>query len=177
MHFGNNPMTNLRVGIAGLGTVGSGLVKLLTAQEAIIRERCGLTISATAVCAQNRNRERDFDTKTFVWHDDVSSLAEDENIDVVCELIGGIDGPALTVCKTALTSGKHVVTANKAMMAVHGQKLANLAEQNGVSIHYEAAVAGGIPIIKGLKQSLILNKTLKRLPFFYLFFFPVDFSS
>ena len=150
-------MTNLRVGIAGLGTVGSGLVKLLTAQDAIIRERCGLTISATAVCAKNRNRERDFDTKTFVWHDDVSSLAQDENIDVVCELIGGIDGPALTACKTALTSGKHVVTANKAMMAVHGQKLANLAEQNGVSIHYEAAVAGGIPIVKAVREGLSGN--------------------
>ena len=150
-------MTNLRVGIAGLGTVGSGLVRLLAAQELIIRERCGLKVSATAICAKNRNREREFDIKNFVWHDDVVSLAEDENVDVVCELIGGIDGPALTVCETALTLGKHVVTANKAMMAVHGQKLADLAEQKGVSIHYEAAVAGGIPIVKALREGLSGN--------------------
>ena len=150
-------MTNLRVGVAGLGTVGSGLVKLLAAQQSSIRERCGLTISTTAICAKNRDLERKFNTNDFVWHNDVSSLAEDANVDVVCELIGGIDGPALTVCKTALTSGKHVVTANKAMMAVHGQNLARLAEENGVSIHYEAAVAGGIPIVKAMREGLAGN--------------------
>ena len=84
-------MTNLRVGVAGLGTVGSGLVKLLAAQQSSIRERCGLTISTTAICAKNRDLERKFNTNDFVWHNDVSSLAEDANVDVVCELIGGID--------------------------------------------------------------------------------------
>ena len=150
-------MTELRVGVAGLGTVGGGLIKLLAAQKSVIEERCGLSILVTAVSAKDRSRDRGFDVGNAVWHDDAVSLAKDEKVDVVCELIGGIEGTALAVCKAAINSGKHVVTANKAMMAVHGTRLAKLAEKQGVGIHYEAAVAGGIPIIKAMREGLSGN--------------------
>ena len=150
-------MTELRVGVAGLGTVGGGLVKLLATQRSVIEERCGLSVLVTAVSAKDRSRERGFDLGAAVWHDDAVSLAKDENVDVVCELIGGIGGVALAVCEAAIHESKHVVTANKAMMAVHGARLATLSEDKGVGIHYEAAVAGGIPIIKAIREGLSGN--------------------
>ena len=150
-------MTELRVGVAGLGTVGGGLVKLLATQRSVIEERCGLSVLVTAVSAKDRSRERGFDLGGAVWHDDAVSLAKDENVDVVCELIGGIGGVALAVCEAAINESKHVVTANKAMMAVHGARLATLSEDKGVGIHYEAAVAGGIPIIKAIREGLSGN--------------------
>ncbi|MFP6718070.1 MAG: homoserine dehydrogenase [Alphaproteobacteria bacterium] len=150
-------MTELRVGVAGLGTVGGGLVKLLATQRSVIEERCGLSVLVTAVSAKDRSRERGFDLEGAVWHDDAVSLAKDENVDVVCELIGGIGGVALAVCEAAIHESKHVVTANKAMMAVHGARLATLSEDKGVGIHYEAAVAGGIPIIKAIREGLSGN--------------------
>lgn len=150
-------MTKLRVGVAGLGTVGSGLVKLLLSQKSVIEERCGGPVLVTAVSAKDRARNRDFDIGRAVWHDDAVSLAKDGNVDVVCELIGGIEGIALRVCEAAIGSGKHVVTANKAMLAVHGTRLAKSAEKQGVEIHYEAAVAGGIPIIKAMREGLSGN--------------------
>ena len=150
-------MTELRVGVAGLGTVGGGLVKLLATQRSVIEERCGLSVLVTAVSAKDRSRERGFDLGSAVWHDDAVSLAKDENVDVVCELIGGIGGVALAVCEAAIHESKHVVTANKAMMAVHGARLATLSEDKGVGIHYEAAVAGGIPIIKAIREGLSGN--------------------
>jgi len=150
-------VTELRVGVAGLGTVGGGLVKLLATQRSVIEERCGLSVLVTAVSAKDRSRERGFDLGSAVWHDDAVSLAKDENVDVVCELIGGIGGVALAVCETAINESKHVVTANKAMMAVHGARLATLSEDKGVGIHYEAAVAGGIPIIKAMREGLSGN--------------------
>ena len=150
-------MTELRVGVAGLGTVGGGLVKLLATQRSVIEERCGLSVLVTAVSAKDRSRERGFDLGAAVWHDDAVSLAKDENVDVVCELIGGIGGVALAVCEAAINETKHVVTANKAMMAVHGARLATLSEDKGVGIHYEAAVAGGIPIIKAIREGLSGN--------------------
>ena len=124
-------MTKLRVGVAGLGTVGSGLVKLLLSQKSVIEERCGGPVLVTAVSAKDRSRNRDFDIGKTVWHDDAVSLAKDENVDVVCELIGGVEGIALKVCEAAIGSGKHVVTANKAMLAVHGTRLAKSAEKHG----------------------------------------------
>ena len=150
-------MTELRVGVAGLGTVGGGLVKLLATQRSVIEERCGLSVLVTAVSAKDRSRERGFDLGGAVWHDAAVSLAKDENVDVVCELIGGIGGVALAVCEAAIHESKHVVTANKAMMAVHGARLATLSDAKGVGIHYEAAVAGGIPIIKAIREGLSGN--------------------
>ena len=151
-------MDKLRVGVAGLGTVGGGLLQLLTAQKDIIEERCGRPVSVVAVSARNQSKHQDLNLADIKWHADATSLAVDQNVDVVCELIGGADGVALRVCEAALNAGKDVVTANKAMMAVHGARLASLAEKQGVEIYYEAAVAGGIPIIKAIREGLSGNQ-------------------
>ena len=158
-------MTILRVGIAGLGTVGGGLFRLLVNQTETIAERCGRTISVTAISARDRDKERDLNLSGIKWHEDAVSQARDENVDVVCELIGGTDGIALQVCESALSSGKDVVTANKAMLAVHGVRLASLAEKHDVEIYYEAAVAGGIPIIKSIREgkTAIFRKKYRNL--------------
>ena len=150
-------MTALRVGIAGLGTVGGGLVKLLQQQAKIIEARCGVPIVVTAVSARNRTQQRDFDVANLVWHENAVLLARDKNVDVVCELIGGSDGISLELCVSALEAGKHVVTANKALMAIHGSTLAQKAESNNVELRYEAAVAGGIPVIKAIREGLSGN--------------------
>ena len=125
-------MTALRVGIAGLGTVGGGLFKLLQQQAKIIEARCGVSIVVTAVSARNRTQQRGFDVANLVWHENAVLLARDKNVDVVCELIGGSDGISLELCVSALEAGKHVVTANKALMAIHGSTLAQKAESNNV---------------------------------------------
>ena len=151
-------MTALRIGVAGLGTVGGGLVKLLTAQRGVLEDRCGRPLHVTAVSARNRSRDRGFDLDAAGWHDDPVAIARSDDVDVVCELIGGEDGPALALCEAAIGAGKHVVTANKAMLAVHGAKLAAHAEANGVQLRYEAAVAGGIPIIKAVREGLAGNR-------------------
>jgi homoserine dehydrogenase len=150
-------MTSLRVGIAGIGTVGGGLFKLLQQQAKTIEARCGVPIAVTAISARNRTQQRDFDVGNLVWHDNATLLARDENVDVVCELIGGSDGISLELCLAALEAGKHVVTANKALMAIHGSTLAQKAENNNVELRYEAAVAGGIPIIKAIREGLSGN--------------------
>jgi homoserine dehydrogenase len=146
----------LRVGIAGLGTVGGGVMKLLAAQEQKIAARAGQTIVVTAVSARSR-RERGFSVEGLHWHDDPVALAMDANVDVVVELIGGADGPAKQLAKTAIAAGKPFVTANKALLAMHGPALAAAAEAKGVAIAYEAAVAGGIPVIKVLREGLAGN--------------------
>ena len=150
-------MTALRVGIAGLGTVGGGLVKLLRQQSKIIETRCGIPVEITAVSARDKTRSRDFDLADLVWHNNAKSLATDQNVDVICELIGGSDGISLELCEAAIAAGKHIVTANKALMAIHGAKLAQQAENRGVEVRYEAAVAGGIPVIKAIREGLSAN--------------------
>ena len=146
----------LRVGIAGLGTVGGGVVKLLAAQAGLITARVGQEIKVTAVSARSR-RDRGFSLDGFTWHDGPVALAADPDVDVVVELIGGSDGPAKALAEAAIAAGKPVVTANKAMLAMHGPELAALAEARGVTIAYEAAVAGGIPVIKVLREGLAGN--------------------
>ena len=147
-----------RVGIAGLGTVGGGLVNLLEAHADLLQLRCGRPITVTAVSARTKNKSRDISLENLRWYDDPAQLAQDPNIDVVCELIGGSDGVAKQLVEGALAAGKSVVTANKALLAVHGAKLAALAESKGVVLAFEAAVAGGIPAIKVLRESLASNK-------------------
>jgi homoserine dehydrogenase len=147
---------SLRVGIAGLGTVGGGLVKLLEAQAQVIAARAGQEIIVTAVSARSK-RDRGFSVAGFTWHDDPVALAADPNVDVVVELIGGSDGPAKALAEAAIAAGKPFVTANKALLAMHGAELADAAEAKGVAIAYEAAVAGGIPVIKVLREGLAGN--------------------
>ena len=147
----------LRIGIAGLGTVGGGTLRLLETHGAAIAARCGRPIQVVAVSARDRNRDRGVDLSKIAWYDNTVELATLKNVDVVVELIGGSDGPAKALIEAAIASGKHVVTANKALLAHHGTALAASAEKKGVAIAYEAAVAGGIPIIKTLREGLAGN--------------------
>ncbi|MDB5684870.1 MAG: homoserine dehydrogenase [Sphingomonas bacterium] len=148
----------LRVGLAGLGTVGGGVIKLLDANAALIERRAGRPIEIVAVAARDRTRDRGFDLSRFEWVDDTSALATRDDIDVVVEMIGGADGPALVLARATLARGKAFVTANKAMIAHHGIELAQAAEDSGAALKYEAAVAGGIPVIKGLREGAAANE-------------------
>ena len=148
----------LRIGIAGLGTVGAGVVKLLAEHGRLLSLRGGRPLKLVAVSARRKARKRDIDVSHVRWESDPMALATAPDIDVVVELIGGSGGVARRLVQTALRSGKHVVTANKALLAHHGASLAALAEKNGVTLNFEAAVAGGIPIIKALREGLVGNR-------------------
>ncbi len=148
----------LRLGIAGLGTVGVGVVKIIRRHADLLEARTGRRIEISAVCARDRNRDRGVSLSGYDWEDNPVALAVREDVDVFVELMGGADGPAKAATEAALAAGKDVVTANKAMLAVHGQVLAEQAEATGRSIRYEAAVAGGIPCIKALTEGLAGNE-------------------
>ncbi|MBU1173856.1 MAG: homoserine dehydrogenase [Alphaproteobacteria bacterium] len=143
-----------RVGVAGLGTVGAALVRMLLNDQPIVLRRGGRPIVATHVAARNRNKDRGVDLSGSIWMDDAVALARDAEIDLFVELIGGEDGPAYAAIRAALERGVPVVTANKALLAKHGVELARIAEASGTSIGFEAAVAGGIPVIKTLREGL-----------------------
>jgi homoserine dehydrogenase len=144
----------LKVGLAGLGTVGTAVVQLLERGRDKLVARCGRPIEVVAVSARSRSKKRDIDLKKFRWAADPAALAADPAIDVLVEVIGGEGDPAKRVVETALAAGKAVVTANKALLARHGQKLAALAERHRVALNFEASVAGGIPIVKTLREGL-----------------------
>jgi homoserine dehydrogenase len=148
----------LRIALAGLGTVGAGVIKLLDANAKLIERRAGRPIEIVAVSARDRYRDRGVDLSRFEWADDASTLATREDVDAVVELIGGADGPALTLARLTLGNGKAFVTANKAMIAHHGVELAEAAEKADAALKYEAAVAGGIPVIKGLREGAAANE-------------------
>jgi homoserine dehydrogenase len=148
----------LKIALAGLGTVGAGVVTLLDANRDLITRRAGREIKITTVNARDRARDRGIDLTRFAWVDDTSSLAARDDVDVVVELIGGSDGPALTLARNTIAAGKPFVTANKAMIAHHGVALAQAAEAAGTALKYEAAVAGGIPVIKGLREGAAANR-------------------
>ncbi len=151
-------MTPLKVGIAGLGTVGAGTVRLLAENAALIAARAGRPISVTAVSARDKSRDRGIALAGITWHEDALSLATDPDVDVVVELIGGSDGPAKRLVEAAIAAGRPVVTANKALLAVHGAAIAAAAEAAGLPLGFEAAVAGGIPVIKVLREGLAANR-------------------
>ena len=151
----------LSIAIAGLGTVGQGVVKILQEHAALLSKRTGSIIDIVAVSARDKTRDRGLSLGDIAWYDDARDLTSLPNVDVIVEVIGGAEGIAYDVCKSALTNGKHVVTANKALLAKHGTELAKLAEKKNVSLTFEAAIAGGIPIVKGLKEGLAANK-IKR---------------
>lgn len=151
-------MKPLRIGLAGLGTVGAGVVHLLARNGAALQERCGRALELTAVSARTRGKERGVDLSAVEWFDDPCQLAASEAIDVFVELIGGEEGVAKDAVETALRSGKHVVTANKALLAKHGTELARLAQSRSLALNFEAAVAGGVPIVKTLRESLAGNQ-------------------
>jgi homoserine dehydrogenase len=148
----------LRIGVAGLGTVGAGVVGLIEQQADLLARRCGRAIRVTEVSARDRSRDRGIDLSAYTWRDDAVELAGSDRVDVVLELIGGEGGPAKAVVEAAIAAGKSVVTANKALIAHHGLELALAAEAAGVILNYEAAVAGGIPIVKALREGLAGNR-------------------
>lgn len=147
----------IKIGVAGLGTVGVGVVKILAAHGDLLAARGGARLELVAVSARDRNRDRGVDLSALAWCDNAVDLAARDDVDVVVELIGGSDGPALALARETLKRGKSFVTANKALIAHHGKELATLAEEKGASLRFEAAVAGGIPIIKSLREGLAAN--------------------
>ena len=150
--------TPLRIGLAGLGTVGGGVGKQLEAERARLASISGREIIVSAICARDRSKDRGFDVTGATWFDDPVDMAKNAEIDVFVELIGGSDGSAKSAVEAALSSGKHVVTANKALVAHHGAALAALAEEGAAALNFEAAVAGGIPIIKAMREGLLANQ-------------------
>jgi homoserine dehydrogenase len=151
---GNLP---LRIGLAGLGTVGCGALRLLEDERDIITRRAGRGIEVVAVSARNKNKKRECDFSRFRFVDDPKELAALPDVDVIVEVMGGESDPALGLVRASLVSGKSVVTANKALLAMHGIELASLAEKNSAKLMIEAAVLGGVPVIKTLREGLAAN--------------------
>ena len=151
----------LRVGIAGLGTVGASLVRIIQTRAKELAVTCGRPIEIAAVTARDRSRDRGIDLSGVTWFDSAEDLAANAEIDVFVELMGGAEGAAADSVRAALRRGLHVVTANKALLAASGVELARIAEENGALLNFEAAVAGGIPVIKALRESLTGN-TISR---------------
>ena len=149
---------SLKVAVVGLGTVGAETIRVLQRNAPVIAARCGRPIEVVAVSARTPGRERGFSMEGITWYDDPVALVSDHHVDVVCELVGGEDGVAGQVVRAALGRGYHVVTANKALLAHHGAELAALAEKKGVALGWEAAVAGGIPVVKVLREGLSANQ-------------------
>src|SRR6201995_968570 len=144
----------LKVGIAGLGTVGAEVVRLIENESRALSARCGRGVRVVAVTARSKAKKRGVDLRGIEWAKNPQALAEDPNVDCFVELMGGAGDPSFSAIETALKSGKSVVTANKALIARHGVRLAKAAEKHGGALNYEAAVAGGIPIIKTLREGL-----------------------
>jgi len=151
-------MSHLKVGLAGLGTVGVAVVRMLEARAAELTIRTGRTIEIVAVSARDRAKSRGIDLSGVTWFDDPVALARDPGIDVFVELMGGEGGIAKEAVAAALDAGKTVVTANKALLAKCGLDLARRSEASGAGLHFEAAVAGGIPIVKTLREALAGNR-------------------
>ncbi|MFQ5776349.1 MAG: homoserine dehydrogenase, partial [Kiloniellaceae bacterium] len=147
----------LRIAVAGLGTVGAGTLQLIRAHSELIAARCRRPIRVSAVSARDRRKPRPVDLSGVRWFEDAVAMAADPEIDVVIELIGGAEGVAKQVIESAIAARHHVITANKALLARHGAELARAAEAAGVALGYEAAVAGGIPVIKSLREGLAGN--------------------
>ncbi len=153
--------SKLNVAIIGLGTVGSGVIKLLKKQKSNIKNRTGIELELVAISAKNKRKKRGVDVSPYRWIASPISIAKDPDVDVIVELIGNMDNTARKVIKEAINNGKHVVTANKSLLAKEGSVFEELARKKSVFLRYEAAVAGGIPIIKVLQDSLIVNKISK----------------
>ncbi|WP_333714322.1 homoserine dehydrogenase [Yoonia sp.] len=148
----------LRLGIAGLGTVGVGVVRIVQKNAELLAARAGRPIEIVAVSARARDKDRGVDLSAYAWEDDPVTLARRDDIDVFIEVMGGHEGPAKDATEAAIASGKDVVSANKALLAIHGQALAEAAEDKGAVIRFEAAVAGGIPVVKALTEGLAANE-------------------
>ncbi|KXV78738.1 homoserine dehydrogenase [Acetobacter cerevisiae] len=151
----------LRLGLAGLGTVGAGVIRLLNTNADLVTARAGRPLKVTAVSARDRTRDRGVDLSGMRWYDNAPDLVADPDVDVVVELIGGSEGTARSVVEAALAAGKPVVTANKALLAIHGPALARLSAEKSAPLLFEAAVAGGIPAIKMVREGLAADRLLR----------------
>ena len=148
----------LKIALAGLGTVGVGVIRLIETNAELIARRAGRPLQVTVVSARDRGKARRVDLSAYAWEDDMVILGERDDVDVVVEMVGGSDGPALALARTTIEAGKALVTANKAMIAHHGLELAAKAEDKKVALKFEAAVAGGIPVIKALREGTAANR-------------------
>lgn len=153
-----NLSDDIKIVLAGVGTVGAGVIDLLKRNGDLIAARAGRRPIVTGVSARNRKKDRGIDLSPLTWYDDPVVMARDADYDIYVELIGGTDGPAKVACETALRAGKHVVTANKALIAEHGTALAEAAEAAGGALAFEASVAGGIPILKAMREGLAADR-------------------
>ena len=154
-------MKKLNIAIIGLGNIGSYLFKFLNENKKILTEKNNCTPIITYVCAKNRKKNRKIKIKKNQWLSNYIDATKLKDVDLVVELIGGSEGPAKKLVFNALKNKKHVVTANKALIAKYGDQLAKIAEKNKVNLEFEAAVCGGVPIIRSLKEGLIANKISK----------------
>jgi homoserine dehydrogenase len=153
-------VSDVRIGLLGLGTVGAGVAKILQSRRAMLEERAGARLTLAAVADTDLTRPREgLDLKSLPMRGDAAGVLADPSIHVVIELVGGLE-PARTFIARALTAGKHVVTANKALLAHHGAELYEEARRAGVALGFEAAVAGGIPLIRAVKEGLVANRVL-----------------
>ena len=148
------------IAVVGLGTVGCGLISILEKNREIITARTGREFKIVAVSAKNKTKKREVELTHLNWVNNPLDVAKLQDVDCVVELVGGYDGLAKELIFQALDLGKMVVTANKALLAHHGQEIAKKAEKNHVNVYFEAAVAGGIPIVKIMLESLSPNKTV-----------------
>jgi len=147
-----------KIGLAGLGTVGVGVIKILQQHRDVITARAGRPIDIISVTARSKDKDRGVDISGYNWVDNFADMAQEDGLDCIVEMIGGAEGAVKDAVENALSNGKHVVTANKAMLAHHGASMAKLAEDNNVTVGYEAAIAGGIPIVKAMREGLAGNQ-------------------
>ena len=154
-------MRKLNIAIIGLGNIGSYLFTFLKKNKSILSKKNNCIPNITYLSAKNKNRKRGFNFSKKLWLNNYLDATKKKDVDLIVELIGGSDGPAKKLVFNALKNKKHVVTANKALIAKYGDKLAKIAEKNKVNLEFEAAVCGGVPIIRSLKEGLIANKIKK----------------
>ena len=154
-------MSKLNIGIAGLGNVGSALVKTLEENKNYFFDKTDIELNIVGISARTKNKKRNFNISNYTWYDDPREMSKDDNCNVIVELIGEEKGISYEIIETALKNKKHVVTGNKALIANHGKELFKLANTHSLALSYEAAVAGGIPVIKTIKNSISLDRINK----------------
>ena len=154
-------MSKLNIGIAGLGNVGSALVETIEENKNYFFDKTDIELNIVGISARTKNKKRNFNISNYTWYDDPREMSKDDNCNVIVELIGEEKGISYEIIETALKNKKHVVTGNKALIANHGKELFKLANTHSLALSYEAAVAGGIPVIKTIKNSISLDRINK----------------